>query len=249
MESYLQRRRRRLFIHNIDIISLFTRLVAWGIIFYLAFRIHKKQAVKAKLWKIVVVLFVGLISLSFSLNMFDTLVSISILPLGVWGLYVIFRRKKEKWLVYRPYAWLGFWANFLFLASILLSLPFDHLIYPKDKLTTHISNVENAYLINIHPSAKERSLQKESLLKQLSTMNQERIFNDQWYESVYTTEPNERYERFPYLLVGSLTKWGSGLETMIFLEDDGKGILVVTSEKQLYFRSTDSFIEEGKASD
>ena len=182
--------------------------------------------------------------------MFNTLVSISILPLGVWVLYVIFRRKKEKWLVYRPYAWLGFWANFIFLASFLLSLPFHHLIYPKDKLTTYISNVENASLINIHPSAKECSLLKESLLRQLSTMHQEeRVLNDQWHMNMFLMEPDEREERIPYLLVGTSTKWGSGLETMIFLEDDGKGILVLTSEKQLYLRSTDSLIEEVEASD
>ena len=102
----------------------------------------------------------------------------------------------------------------------------------------------NASILNIHPSAKNQSLNKESLLKQLHTMRQEMIYSDQWYEDTYMkTESNKRGERFPYQLIGTSSKWGSGLHTIIFIEDDGKGILLSTPKKQLYFRSEDSLIE------
>ena len=118
------------------------------------------------------------------------------------------------------------------------------MVYPKDEPSTYISNVENASILNIHPSAKDRSLNKESLLNQLDTMRQETIFSDQWYEDTYmNTESNKRNERFPYQLIGTSSKWGSGLETIIYIEDDGKGILLSTPQEQLYFRSEDSLIE------
>ena len=74
-------------------------------------------------------------------------------------------------------------------------------------------------------------------------MRQEEVFSDQWYEDTYMTESNKRNERFPYQLIGTSSKWGSGLETIIYIEDDGKGILLSTPKEQLYFRSEDSFIE------
>ena len=52
------------------------------------------------------------------------------------------------------------------------------LVYPKDEPSTYISKVGNASILNIHPSAKDRSLNKESLLKQLDTMRQEEVFSD-----------------------------------------------------------------------
>ena len=45
-----------------------------------------------------------------------------------------------------------------------------------------------------------------------------------------------------YLLEAS-SKWGSGLHTIIYIENDGKGILISTPQEQLYFRSEDSLIE------
>ena len=78
----------------------------------------------------------------------------------------VLKGKDERWQTYRSFAWLGFCANFLFLASTLIAIPFHHVIYPKDEPSTYISNVENASILNIHPSAKDLSLNKESLLNQ-----------------------------------------------------------------------------------
>ena len=97
-----------------------------------------------------------------------------------------FKRKEERWQSYRPFAWLGFWANFIFLASTLITIQFHHVVYPKNEPSTYISKVENASIINIHPSAKDQSLNKESLLKQLHTLEKGTFYNDQWYGENYT---------------------------------------------------------------
>ena len=229
---------------NINIVFLVTGILAWGSIVFLAYRVYKNQTVKPKVWKILLVMFVGLFSFSINWNMFDTMLKFPILPLGVWILYFILKGREERWQTYRSFAWLGFWANFIFLASTLIAIPFHHMIYPKNEPSTYISNVDNASILTIHPSAKDWSLNKESLLNQLHTMSQETIFSDQWYEDTYmNTESNKRNERFPYQLIGTSSKWGSGLETIIYIEDDGKGILLSTPQEQLYFRSEDSLIE------
>ena len=228
---------------TINAVAIVTGILAWGSIIFLAYRVYKRQSVRPKVWKILLVMFVGLFSFSFKWNMFDTIVKFPILPLGVWILYFILKGREERWQTYRSFAWLGFWANFIFLASTLIAIPVHHVVYPKDEPSTYFSNVGNASILNIHPSATDRSLNKESLLKQLDTMRQEEVFSDQWYEDTYMTESNKRNERFPYQLIGTSSKWGSGLETIIYIEDDGKGILLSTPQEQLYFRSEDSFIE------
>lgn len=227
-----------------NVIQLVTSTLAWGTIIFFAYRIYKKAIVKPKVWKIVIVIFVGIFSFSINWNMFDVILKFPIVPLGVWILYFIFRRKEERWKTYRSFAWLGFWANFLFLASTLIAMPIHQVIYLKDELTTYISNVDNASIIRIHTSAKERTLNKESLTKQFHTMTQEAIFNEQWYADTYMdTVPNQRSERFPYELIGTSPKWGSGIDTIIFIEEDGKGILLSTPNNQLYFRSEGSMLE------
>lgn len=230
-------------------IEALTGILGWIVFVFFAIKIYQKQLVKPKVWKIVLILFVGLFSFSIHLNMFDTIVKLPILPLGVWILYFVLKGKEkgERWNTYRSFAWLGFGANFIFLASALLSIPVHQAIYPKDELSVYISNAANASIINSHPSAKDRSLNKDSLLKQLDTMRQETIYSEQWYEETYMNrESNIRNERFPYQLIGTSSKWGSGLHALIYVEGDGKGVLLSTPKKQLYFRSKDSLLEEGE---
>ncbi len=228
----------------INVTAVVTRVLAWGFLIFLVYRVYKKQTVRPKVWKVLIIMFVGLFSFSIKWNMFDTMLKIPILPLGVWILYFFLRRKDKRWQAYRFFAWLGFWSNFLFLSSTLIAIPIHHVIYPKDEPSTYISNVEDAYIMNIHPSASDRSLNKKSLLKQLDTLKQEMIISDEWYEDTYiNSESNQRNERFPYLLAGASSKWGSGLHTIVYIENDGKGILISTPQEQLYFRSEDSLIE------
>lgn len=228
----------------INIVALITGLLAWGSVIFLAYRVYKKQTVKSKVWKILIVMVIGFFSFTINFNILNTMIKFPILPLGVWLLYVRLKGKDERWQTYRAYAWLGFWANFIFLASTLLSIPVHQALYLKDEPKTYISNIENASIINIHPSAKDTSLNKESLLKQLDTMKKETIYSDEWYIDTYANvETNVRNERFPYQLIGTSSKWGSGLQPIIFIEDDGKGILLSTPQQQMYFRSDRSLIE------
>lgn len=232
---------------NYNIIEILTAILGWLVIVFFAYRIYQKQIVKPKVWKIPLIILVGLFSFSINLSMFDMIFKLPILPLGVWILYFVFKGKDERWQTCRSFAWLGFGANFIFFASTLITIPVHHVIYPKDELSVYISNVENASIINIHPSAKDRSLNKDSLRKQLDTMRQEAIYSDQWYKETYMDSlSSKRNERFPYLLIGTSSKWGSGIHTLVYIEDDGKGILLSTPKEDLYFRSNDSLLQGGK---
>jgi hypothetical protein len=231
---------------TVNVIAILTGILAWGVIGFSAYQIYKKQTVKPKVWKILIVLFVGLFSFSINWIKFETIFKLPILPLGVWIMYFVLKGKEGRWQTYRSFAWLGFLANFIFLLSTLVSIPVHHGIYPKNEPSTYISNVENASIIPIHPSAKEQSLNKDSLMKQLQTLKQETIYSDQWYTETYmNADSTSRNERFPYQLNDTSAKWGSGLTTIIYMEYDGKGILLSTPKKQLYFRSEDSMLIEG----
>jgi hypothetical protein len=236
---------------NIDfstnIIAIFTGLLAWFLIGFLVFRIYKRQTVKPKLWKAIVIIFVGLFSFSIHINTFGNPVKIAILPLGVWIIYGLSKGKEARWQRYRPFAWLGFWANYIFLLTTLLTNPVHDLIYPKNEPVTYISNVEDTSIIRIHPNSEDIALNKDVLLKQLHSLKKETITSVKWYEEVqHNTEPNNRRERFPYQLVGATSKWGSDLHAVIYIEEDGKGLLITTTEKQLYFRSEKSLFGEGE---
>ncbi|SKB05335.1 hypothetical protein [Sporosarcina newyorkensis] len=232
---------------DFNLIPIIFTLLSWIALGYIAFKLYTKQKVKLKLWKVLVTIIVGLFSFSINVYWFDLLLRLAILPLGVWFLYFILKSKENRWERYRSFVWLGFWSNYIFLAFALLSVPFLQWFYPKDQLSTYLSQVENPELISIHPAAKDHQVfQTEKYFDQLDTMKKDRVFNDEWYTEYYLeTEPAERNERFPYQLTGTGSKWGSGLHSMIYVEEDGKGILVTTSDRQLYFRTDASLIDEG----
>lgn len=230
-----------------NIVSICFSIIAWGVLGALAYKLYKKQIMKPKVWKVLLVLFIGLFSFSIHWNALDTLLKLPILPLGVWILYFMLKGRNDSWQRHRVFAWLGFAANFIFLVSTLLTLLVHNLLYDKDDPTSFISRVEHAAIVHMHPSAGavERTLDKESLAKQLHTMNEEQIDSDQWYQdTVMYSDPSIKHERFPYLLIGASPKWGSGLRAVIYVEDDGKGILLTTAHQQLYFRFEQSVLKE-----
>ncbi|GAM13912.1 hypothetical protein [Mesobacillus selenatarsenatis] len=225
-------------------------LVAWGAIFILARRIYSKQDLKPIIWKLAIVIFVGLFSFSINLPYMDQQIKLAILPLGVWVLYGIYSRKDEgkSWEKYRKYAWLGFFANFIFLAASLI-LPLVHLgIYPDSEISTYISDINKAKVIKTHPSAGSKILDSNSLLVQLDSIKEESIFSEKWYYEAFESagELSKAEEIFPYQLAGTEAKWGSGFETMIFVEQDGKGILITTGQKQVYFRAEKTLLKKGE---
>jgi hypothetical protein len=219
-------------------------IIAIGV---LAYRIYKKQDEKPKKWKAFIVIIVGLFSFSFTMPVFDTFVKIPILPLGVSILYFILRNKVEKWVVYRRFVWLGFFANFIFLTATFMAIPIQNALYPENEITTYIANKEDIELIKLYPSASDAEIKKDVLNKQLSKMKRNTIDSDEWYKKIeiIDVEPNERVERFPYLLAGTKPKWGSALNNTVYIEKDGKGLLITTPEKQLYYRSEKSLLSEG----
>jgi hypothetical protein len=232
---------------SFNAIAILIGIIAWSVIGYFAYRIYQKQMEKPKVWTFLIVFFIGLFSFSFNWKVFNTVIKIPILPLGVWILYFVLKGREERWQTYRSFAWLGFLANFIFLLSTLAVIPVHHAIYHENELSTYISTVENASIIPIHPSAKNLTLNKEKLLEQLHKMKQKTIYSNQWYEETYmNAESTNTKERFPYQLIGTSPEWGSGFLTIIYLEEDGKGILLSTSNKQLYFRSENLLIEEGE---
>lgn len=222
-------------------------LLAIFVIGVLAYRIYKKQEEKPKKWKAFIVIIIGLFSFSITMPGFDAFVKIPILPLGVWILYFIYRNKVEKWVMYRRFAWLGFIANFIFLAAAFLSYPLQNALYPENELSTYMASVKEAEIVSTHPSAEKQQLDKKSLESQMNTMRKDFIPSEEWYyNTVVNVEPEDRKERFPYQLIGTETKWGSGTSAVIYVEVDGKGLLVWTPTKQMYYRADSSILKGGK---
>ncbi|MBT2641316.1 hypothetical protein J7I80_03615 [Bacillus sp. ISL-41] len=225
-------------------------LLAWVAIFILARRIYRKQDVKPIIWKLGIVIFVGLFSFSINLPYMDQQIKLAILPLGVWILYGIYSRKNEgiSWDRYRKYAWLGFLANYIFLAGSLI-LPLVHSgFYPNNELSTYLSEINKGYINKTHPSASDKVLDMKSLQNQIASIQEKPVYSDKWYQTAFESgiERPKQEERFPYQLLGAEAKWGSGIQAIIFIERDGKGILVSTGQKQVYFRAEKTFLKEGE---
>jgi hypothetical protein len=218
--------------------------LGWIVIGIIASRLYKTQLEKPVVWKVIVVILIGLFTFSINWEVFGRVVQVSILPLGVWILYWILRKNEPTWQKYRPFAWLGFGANFILFIFLLVGILINYLLYPRSDPSTYISNVEDAYIINTHPTANENSLIKENLIASIQGAKQQDYFSDSWYNETFM-EPNKTTERFPYILANTLPKWGSGLRTTVYLEKTGKGILITTQEKQLYFQTEYSLLEEG----
>ncbi|WP_226676475.1 hypothetical protein [Mesobacillus jeotgali] len=223
-------------------------LVAWGAIFILARRIYSKQDLKPIKWKLAIVIFVGLFSFSINLPYMDQQIKLAILPLGVWILYGIYSRKEEgiSWDKYRKYAWLGFFANYIFLAVSLISPLIHSAIFPANEISTYLSEINKAHIIQTHPSASDKILDLDSFQNQIDSIQEEPVYSDKWYQEAFESgiERSKLDERFPYQLAGTKAKWGSGIHSMIFVEQDGKGILVSTGQKQVYFRAEKTLLKK-----
>ncbi|MEL3974405.1 hypothetical protein AAEO50_19120 [Rossellomorea oryzaecorticis] len=238
------------FNYSTDAVSFGVDALAWVLIGLAAIRLYKRQQVKPKVWKIAVVIMAGLISFSIHWELAGNLLKIPILPLGVWILYGILRGKEDRWDNYRSFAWLGFAGNFIFLAAAMVSILLYPVVYPESNASTYIADAGNASIVDIHPSGKEGMiLDKDRLVDQLSSMKQEKVESDVWYEQMHHSSDGyrNRNERFPYQMVGVSSKWGSGADPVMYVEVDGKGILVSTSHNQYYYRFSESILKEGAA--
>lgn len=217
-------------------------VIGWLVIGLLALRSYKKQLIKPEMWKVFIVIIIGIFSFSIKWVVFGKVVSLAILPLGVWLLYFFKRKDEEKWRRYRSFAWIGFLGNYIFLSLSLVMIPIHFVLYPPKEPTTYIANVENASVIASHSSVSNVTLNKEMLQDQLNIMKETPIYSDGWYLAIR----EQKKERFPYILINTLPKWGSGIASIIYVENDGKGILITSDkQQQQYYRFDESVFEEG----
>lgn len=227
-------------VNHFDIHVLIS-VIGWIAIGLLVLRSYKKKLIKPKVWKVLIVVIMGLLSFSIKWVVFGKIMNVAILPLGVWLLYFFMRKNEEKWQRYRSFAWIGFWGNYIFLSLSLVMIPIHFVLYPPKEPTTYIANVENASVISSHSSVSNVTLNKEMLQDQLNIMKETPIYSDEWYLAIR----EQKKERFPYILINTLPKWGSGIATIIYVENDGKGLLITSDKQQQYYRFNQSVLEEG----
>ncbi|RIX48715.1 hypothetical protein D3P08_23755 [Paenibacillus nanensis] len=221
----------------VNMVHLAGVLAGWCIVLYLTIRQYRKLPKKPVVWKMVIVVWVGLFAFNLNLPMFGQTAKLSILPLGVWILYLFFR--KRSWDAYRRFAWLGFAANYLFLIVTLLSGAAHQAIYDKRDPSTYLADVGKAEIIGIHPSAQAVVWDPSEFASLLDTLQIGDMSDsaDWYYQSKFEHEPYYQHERFPYALVGAKPSWGSGLRAVVYIEMDGKGLLIAAADRSYYFRS------------
>lgn len=231
-------------------IAIIMNLITWLVLFIMIWRVYKKQEMKPKIWKMLIVILVGLFSFSINVPVMEQQVKLTILPLGVWILYWIYSRRNEgmSWKRYRQYAWIGFFANYFFLIMSLLIIFIHGWIYPKDEISTYISDLQDSSIIKTHPSGQNVSLDQEALLSQLKEATRKPVYSEKWYYETYVNAEIETKidERFPYQLTGVRPKQGSGISSIIFIEQNGKGILISLRQEQLYFHLDAPILKEAK---
>ena len=215
---------------------------AYLIILLLFIYLYRRQQERPQVWKAAAVFAAGLFSFSLKISVSGLLVSLALIPLGVLFLMWFLSRKPGRWQRYKVFAWFGFWANYLFLAGQILSAAAASLLYPADELGTYVAKADRPELIVIHSQAAERMVLEDQLLEQVSTAVKTPAPAEEWYG----TARERKLESFPYILEGTFPKTGSGLQALLHVSKNGKGLLVTDSSgKQLYFKLKDSIFENG----
>ncbi|PLR71245.1 hypothetical protein [Bacillus sp. UMB0728] len=215
-------------------------ILAYAAIVIAAIVLYKKQDEKPKVLKIILIMFIGLFSFSINWQSDGLPIRLPILPLGVWILYFFSRGKEGRWAKYRRFAWLGFAANFALLAASLAAAMFYHGVYDTKDPAVYLASVEDAEVVLLHPSAEQTVLRQGALLE-TGIWTRGNFDSEEWYREI--TMDDNHDERFPYLLSGTEPKWGSGLESVIYIEKDGKGVLISGPDAQMYYRSEKPLIE------
>ncbi len=228
-----------------DLISLTIYGIAWCVIGLIIYRYYVKQAEQPRLWKVLVVIWIAMFTFDVNISYaYPEQLNIPILPLGVWLLYGVLKRKSSRWAKYRGFAWISFGGNFIILISALLIAPVYQAVYPQDEVSTFIRENSQAQLIQIHPAGNAHAALKSDWTEEISDMNPGNIDWNWYIESRVDSNTGLSDEQFPYILIGTQPAWGSGLPSMIYLEKDGKGLLIDTLQEQVYFRSETSLLKE-----
>ena len=72
---------------SFDLIETMTRLLGWGIPLPLVLLQYIKNKLRPKIWKIIIITYIGFFTLNIQIEMFNEFIKIPILPLGVWVLF------------------------------------------------------------------------------------------------------------------------------------------------------------------
>ena len=224
-------------LYSWNVVDAAAGLLGWLAVIGLLIRQRRKQETKLPIWKMLLVALAGLFSFSFKIPLFGQIVNIALLPLGLWVLYLFLRNR--SWPDYRKFAWIGFAANYLFLATALLAGFIHGSLYDRNDPSTYLANLEEAKLIAIHPSAREATFEEVLFASSLAEVKAADMSGTlEWhYESIREDGTHYQQERFPYALVGAKARWGSGLHAAAYLEADGMGLLLATKERYYYYRS------------
>ena len=228
---------------QISLIDWIIAIVMWFIIIFLFIR-TKKKSENTVVWKAILIVVVGLFSFSFSWTLFGENMKLALLPLGVWILYLVLRNRGAAWENYRRFAWFGFFCNYIFFVGILLGLPLNAWVFPVDKIETHIAALNEAKIFRTHFSAENEWQLKQSALSILHNAKEEPMNTSNWYEDTLFSEEEPSKERFPYVLYGAESKKYSAVDSTVFVEYDGQGVLVMAGDEQFYFRTSEPFVEE-----
>lgn len=231
------------YMHAPSLIATASSYILIGTLFAI---IYRKKPASPKLWKAILVLVLGMFAFHFTFNLAGEVISIPILPIGVALLSWLLGRQGNaaRWQRFRRFAWLGFLSNFIVFAFALLAIPLDGMMYPKNVPSTYMMDVKKASLIASHPHSKEGTLNKAKLEKLMGKMKQKKIESESWYNRI--RKDGDHKEKFPYILNGTTAAKGSGLKAIIFIEEDGRGILITPNKgRQVYFRLKESILTGG----
>lgn len=228
-----------------NILEVAAALLGWLALLFLLIRQYRRQEAKPRIWKMLLAAFVGLFSFSFTIPLFGQKTSVAILPLGAWILYFLLRHR--SWPTYRKFAWIGFLANYILLTAALLSGFAHGAMYARNDPTTYLADLQGAKIVGIHPSAREVSFNEELFADSLdeATAADMSSMYERYLEARQEESPYYEQERFPYALLGAKASWGSGLRFSVYLEDDGKGLLLATADHYYYYRSEKPLLEWG----
>ncbi|WP_088042399.1 hypothetical protein [Bacillus sp. EAC] len=240
-------------IHGLDslkhIPSIIVSILNFMLIGFVFYRVYKEKEIKPKLWKALGVMYIGAFAFTFNFNFYQNIIQFPILPIGVWIIYWFSRRRKsERWTIYRGFAWKGFLLRFVFIITNFLIQPINSLMYPKDEIQTFIADIHEPSVLTTNIKFSDVSLISNKMLTSKNLFKANNINSEAWYyeSSHYEEKKPTPPERFPYLLLGTKPKFGSGLDSMIYIEKDGKGIFITTNGRHYYFRSEAKIISPVK---
>ncbi|WP_404458076.1 hypothetical protein [Oceanobacillus kapialis] len=226
---------------NINLIDLIMATLGYGCILVFVYYLYKKKEKgKPKPWVILLVIIIGLITFNLEVGSLP----FPVFPIGLCLLYIGFLIRKGNWHWYHKYGLAGFVGSYLLFSITLLGQPIQSLFYPQEP-ATYFARVEHAEIVKTYRHAPDQTIHKQKLDEAISSLTKKSLKDATWIEDLY--ENTE--ERFPYHVTGIKPKWGSGLDTMLFVETDGKGWLVTTPDSHYYYRSPTSIFGEGVANE